>query len=752
VRHDPTVFRRCRRAALVVALAGVAFLTPSAVRATLDTDGFRAVAVALARHPISAIAVAPDGRLFAAVQAIEQTDDEEPGTAEIRVYSSYATNDGSVLDEGTVWATLQGIRATNNEEGLIGMALAPDFATSKLIYVYVTTTDEEINQHVRVYRENASGTGDFLGTVKTSLEPEEESSIRNGGPLAFGVDGCLYLGNGDNGGQNRWFSQLLVDTNPIEFQENGEFCTDVCLGDAQYPQRDIDDPDGLPNYAGKVLRMAVEGASAAQPAPGSPLPAQPYAFGTGVRNPGGLLSHPLTGQMYVSDRADGVSAEVSIVDSGSNLGWPCIEGSSINTSAASCLSASTPADVYAHHPDWRRPLVAHPGNGLVATGLFAYTGLGYPAEFYGDVFYLLRDSARIFRLDLQPPCFTPSGTELTPLAFHDSSNDNDFRAIYDVDDDDDFDNVGLGVLVAITQGPDPLGRQVLYVAGKQNNGSDFDADTAIFRIEYATTFVPYAGPTGRVDDACFAGGQNPFARATCLPAGGPCPGQPDGTSCDDGDPCNGTETCFAGICQHASSAGADGTPCTAGGGCTQQGVCQAGRCAAGPPVADGTPCPDTDACNGLETCAGGVCQPGSGPAPLGLGSLTVKGKGTVSLAGSFQSALALAPSSTDAVSLQIQSGGAPVFQSDLTHPGSDARWKSKKGTFKYKDGRGSAGGLTSLQLKPRGAAHELKAKGRAGGLAGLEATTLDARLLIGPQCFATTVSCGRKGKTLKCSP
>jgi glucose/arabinose dehydrogenase len=750
VRHHPTVVRRCRRTALVVALAGVALLTPSAVRASLDTDGFRAVAVALARNPVSAIAVAPDGRLFAAVQALEQTDDEEAGNAEIRVYTSYATNDGSVLEEGAVWATLDGIRATNNEEGLIGMTLAPDFATSGLIYVHVTTPDEEVNQHVRVYRQNAGGTGDLVGVVKTTIEPEDENSGRNGGPLAFGADGCLYLGMGDNGGQNRWNAQLLVDTNPIEFQEPGEYCTDVCLGTAQYPQRDIEDPDGLPNHAGKVLRMAVEGGSNAQPGPSAPLPAQPFVFGTGVRNPGGILSHPLTGQLYVSDRADSVSAEVSIVDGGSNLGWPCLEGSSINTGAASCLSASTPNDVYANHPDWRRPLVAHPGNGLVVTGLFAYTGLGYPAEYYGDVFYLLRDSARIHRVDLTPPCFLPTGTELTPLPFHDSADDNDFRAIYDIDDDEDFDNVGLGTLVALAQGPDPLGRQVLYVAGKQNNGNDFTSDTAIYRIEFATTFVPYAGPTGRVDDACFAGTPNPFARATCLPPGGPCPGQPDGTSCDDGDPCNGTETCSAGICQHASSAGTDGTACVAGGGCTQQGICQGGRCAAGPPVPDGTPCPDTDACNGLETCVAGLCQAGAGPAPLGLGSLTVKGKGVLALAGSFQSALALAPSSTDAVSLQISSGGASIFQSDLTHPGSDARWKAKKGTFKYKDGRGSAGGLTLLQLKPRGAGHEVKAKGRAGGLAGLEASSLDARLLVGPQCFAGSVTCARKGKTLRC--
>ena len=63
-----------------------------------------------------------------------------PGTAQIRVYSAFSMADGSVLDEGVVWASVGGVRATNVEEGLLGIALAPDFAISKLMYVYLTTT------------------------------------------------------------------------------------------------------------------------------------------------------------------------------------------------------------------------------------------------------------------------------------------------------------------------------------------------------------------------------------------------------------------------------------------------------------------------------------------------------------------------------------------------------------------------------------------------------------------------------------
>src|SRR5262249_23592541 len=161
-----------------------------------------------------------------------------------------------------------------------------------------------------------------------------------------------------------------------------------------------------------------------------------------------------------------------------------------------------------------------------------------------------------YRIDLEPPCFMPTGTELAPLAFHDSSNDGDFRAIYDIDGDGHFDNIGLTTLTAITQAPSPTGNPVLYVAGKQGNG--FTDDSVLYRIEFATSFTPYSGPLGRVPDSCFAGIENPFDRPTCLPPGGPCPGAPDGTPCDDGNACNGIETCQAGICQHAAPA-ADGT-------------------------------------------------------------------------------------------------------------------------------------------------------------------------------------------------
>jgi glucose/arabinose dehydrogenase len=750
--------------AALATLAGV--VVAGRAHAALSTSGFRAVGVAHATYPISALAAAPDGRLFATVQAKGQTSGTTPGTAEIRVYTSFATTDGALLDEGTVWATVDGVRATTAEEGLLGIALAPDFATSKLVYVYLTTTDEAVNQHVRVYRENAGGTGDYLGAVATTLEPAAESSTRNGGPLGFGVDGCLYLGVGDNGSSSRWNAQLLLGTDPIQSSENTALCTNVCLGSSLYPTRTVTN-NGQPNHAGKILRMAVDGASPASPAPGAPLASQPFVFGAGMRSPVGLVAHPLTGQLYATERGDGLQTELDVVDLGTNEGWPCLEGGAVAASA-SCLVGRTPADVYANHPDWRRPLATHTGN-PVPGGLTAYSGLGYPAEFYGDVFYLLRDSARIYRIDLDPPCFLPHPNGVVPVAFHDATDDDDFRVLYDLDDDGDYENASFFNLVAIVQAFDPLGQQVLYVAGKQGNSNALTDDTMIFRIEFATVFTPYAGALGRVPDSCFTdavysgggsgtppyGYENPFQRAACRLPGGPCLGQADGTSCEDGNPCNGAETCQSGVCAPGVPP-ANGTSCASADRCHADGVCQAGACAQGGPLPDGTPCPDSDPCNGLETCAAGVCQPGSGaPAPLTVRGLTLKreksGSGAMALSASIVPTAPLAPEATDDLTLELREGADPMFSDTLEHPASDRFWKRLgRRSVRYTNRR-ERGRLGSVALKgTKSGAVQVEARGKRLAFSGMDAPEMRSRLVVGDQCFEADLTCVPGARKVRC--
>jgi hypothetical protein len=99
-------------------VAGLLALAPAA-QAVLDTPGFRAVPVARTDHPISTMAVAPDGRLFAAVQGLSASETEHNRQAEIRVFTDYAVTDGSKLDGGAVWATLDDVHVDNSDEGLL---------------------------------------------------------------------------------------------------------------------------------------------------------------------------------------------------------------------------------------------------------------------------------------------------------------------------------------------------------------------------------------------------------------------------------------------------------------------------------------------------------------------------------------------------------------------------------------------------------------------------------------------------------
>ena len=747
-----------RRPLVILLLAAGLLATPPLARAVLDTAGFRTVPVARTDHPISAMVVAPDGRLFAAIQALGAPGETEHNTrAEIRVFESYATTDGAMMDQGSVWATVEDVHADYSDEGLLGLALAPDFATSGLVYVHVTTSfddggpEDVHDQEIRVYRETAAGRGEYLGTVHTGLEMASSSTRRNGGQLTFGVDGCLYLGNGDGGSNNRWSAQLLVGRDRPNSTEHTAWCDSVCLGTEEHPDRLLAEHDGLLNHGGKVLRLAVEGPSVAQGGGGASVTAQPFMFAAGFRDPMGLLSHPLTGQLYVAERGDSLEAEVALVESGSNHGWPCLEGEQVKES---CLAGLTADDVYANHPSWRRPLVTHPGSGEVVSGLTAYTGLGYPAEYYGDVFYLLRNSARIYRLDLAAPCFVPAAESLVPLAFHDSDEDGEFRALYDIDQDDEAEFVSIQNLIDVVQGPSPFGADVLYIAARRSNSSDMESDGVIYRLEYATTFEPYTGPTGRVGDECFAGMENPFRRPSCLPPGGDCPAAPDGASCDDGDVCNGDEACSAGICVHTGATADDGTACAPARACMADGVCDGGYCESPGAVSDGTPCADGDPCNGLETCMGGECQPGEGPRALTVKVLKLGATaGTLNLNGSIQPALPLEPATTDELALTLTDASGELYTGRLTHPAGDALWsRGKSGKARWKDPAGAYDGITRVIVRPRKKGTRLRMKAAGLDLGRAQAAPLGARLVVGDQCFEASLDCTQKGATLRCKP
>src|SRR5262249_54261896 len=79
---------------------------------------------------------------------------------------------------------------------------------------------------------------------------------------------------------------------------------------------------------------------------------------------------------------------------------------------------------------------------------------------------------------------------------------------------------------------------------------------------------------------------------------------PDGTACS-GTVCGSASTCRQGMCIPSTGPNCDdGNPCTADS-CAADGTC------VHTPVPDGTSCADQNACNGQEVCQAGACQPGT---------------------------------------------------------------------------------------------------------------------------------------------
>ncbi len=194
---------------------------------------------------------------------------------------------------------------SDGEEGLVGLAFAPDYRTSRRFYVF-RTRQGGMEQVVEEYRSDSATTAD-PGSRRVVLVEDDPGFNHNGGQLAFGPDGLLYVGNGDGGGDEDEFDRF---------------------GLAQ-------DPNSI---FGKILRLDPTAA------------APPEIFQSGLRNPYRFSFDRRTGALIVADVGGQQQEELNYFKPGegrgANLGWPAFEGTARGRGAAP--GAVAPVLTYTH--------------------------------------------------------------------------------------------------------------------------------------------------------------------------------------------------------------------------------------------------------------------------------------------------------------------------------------------------------------------------------------------------------------------
>ena len=257
---------------------------------------------------------------------------------------------------------------TSSEGGLLGMAFHPDYQANGEVFLSWTEGTPMISVVAR-FDVNAGGQTLDAGTRQDLIRLEQDFSNHNGGNIAFGPDGYLYIGFGDGG-------------------SGGD-----PLGRAQETR----------NLLGAMLRIDVDGAvpyaiPGDNPFAGNAIcPADPDVliddcpeiFAWGLRNPWRFSFDSSTGDLWLGDVGQGAWEEIDLIERGGNYGWNCREGASDFISPApSCGLATGLIDPVHDYPR---------SDGVSVTGGYVYRGTGIPV-LVGSYLFADYGSGRLWRL------------------------------------------------------------------------------------------------------------------------------------------------------------------------------------------------------------------------------------------------------------------------------------------------------------------------------------------------------------------
>jgi glucose/arabinose dehydrogenase len=284
-----------------------------------------------------------------------------------RIFLTLQRGQVVVFDGGGVrtapFLDIQPLVGCCGERGLLGLVFHPRYSENGFFFVdYTNTAGDTVIARYRVSTDPAVADP---GSGVTLLTIPQPFANHNGGQLAFGPDGYLYVGMGDGGSAN----------------------DPMCNG-----QRDE-------SLLGKILRIDVDANASSPPFYGIP-PDNPFAspggprdeiWTKGLRNPWRFSFDRSTGDLFIGDVGQGAREEIDFQAAGTpggrNYGWKMMEG----TLCGGGGTSGCPSGVSAcNSPALTLPILeySHAAGDCSVTGGYIYRGRQFPrlagTYFYGD--------------------------------------------------------------------------------------------------------------------------------------------------------------------------------------------------------------------------------------------------------------------------------------------------------------------------------------------------------------------------------
>lgn len=281
-------------------------------------------------------------------------------TGKIKIYKNGKILEKPFLD---VSDKLDRVGKAYSEKGLLGIAFHPKYKSNGRFFIYYsapgTSSDDDHNSIVGEFKVSSDPDLADPNSLTVIMQIAQPESNHNGGQLAFGPDGFLYIGLGDGGGAG--------DQHGLK--GNGQ---------------------NLETFLGKILRIDIDSKRPYAVPPDNPFVkqknAKPEIWAYGLRNPWRFSFDRKTGKLFCADVGQNQWEEIDLIQKGKNYGWRVMEANHCYDPENNCNKTNLELPIAEYKHD----------KGLSVTGGYVYHGKNVPAftgkyifgDWKGNLFFL----------------------------------------------------------------------------------------------------------------------------------------------------------------------------------------------------------------------------------------------------------------------------------------------------------------------------------------------------------------------------